>query len=410
MNEQIKALIERNAKELAQYRSDLEAAEKQYSGVLPADVRETFQKRELELDNLKETIDLKIRQDDRESRSKQSLPSNTSVTEIVPAGAEGSEQEKKNKALMMDLRSFLQTNVPSQELRALSQGVKTEGGYLVTPIEFLNELLKDIDKKTYVRELVRTFQISGTASLGVPVLDADPADAEWTTELATGSLDTAMSFGKRELAPNPAAKRVKVSKSLIRNAFMSVDAIVRERLAYKFAITLEKAFLTGNGASKPLGVMTASNNGIPTSRDVSTGNQATAVTVDGLINAIESLEDAYQINASWIYHRDTVAMIRKLKDGNGQYLLQPRISDSVPETILGKPYRRSEFMPNTFTTGQYVGIIGDFQYYWLVESMQMQIQVLLELYAEANQNGYIGRMEGDGMPVLGKAFARVKLG
>ena len=69
----------------------------------------------------------------------------------------------------------------------------------------------------------------------------------------------------------------------------------------------------------------------------------------------------------------------------------------------------SEYAPNTFTTGLYVGIIGDFSRYWIVDSLQLQFQRLVELYAATNQVGCIGRAETDAVPVLAEAFARVKL-
>ena len=77
--------------------------------------------------------------------------------------------------------------------------------------------------------------------------------------------------------------------------------------------------------------------------------------------------------------------------------------------LIGQPIFMSEYVPNTFTTGQYVGLIGDLSYYWIADALDMQIQALFELYAESNQVGYIARMETDGMPVLAEAFARVKL-
>ena len=66
-----------------------------------------------------------------------------------------------------------------------------------------------------------------------------------------------------------------------------------QRLGYKFAITHEKNFLTGTGQNQPLGVFTASNYGISTSRDVATGNSATAIAMNGLINAKCALKAAY---------------------------------------------------------------------------------------------------------------------
>jgi HK97 family phage major capsid protein len=69
----------------------------------------------------------------------------------------------------------------------------------------------------------------------------------------------------------------------------------------------------------------------------------------------------------------------------------------------------SEWAPNTFTTGQCVGLLGDFSHYWIADALSMQIQRLNELYAETNQVGFIGRLETDGAPVLEEAFVRVKL-
>jgi HK97 family phage major capsid protein len=69
----------------------------------------------------------------------------------------------------------------------------------------------------------------------------------------------------------------------------------------------------------------------------------------------------------------------------------------------------SEFAPNTFTTGQYVGILGDFSYYWVATSLNLTVQRLVELYAANGQDGFLGRHAVDGMPIFGEAFARVTL-
>ena len=101
--------------------------------------------------------------------------------------------------------------------------------------------------------------------------------------------------------------------------------------------------------------------------------------------------------------------ITQLKDGDGQYLWRPSVREGEPDTILGHPIMISEFAPNTFTTGLYVGLFADWSFYWIVDSLNFQIQRLVELYAEADQVGFIGRYEGDGAPVLEEAFVRIKL-
>ena len=297
----------------------------------------------------------------------------------------------------------------ADDVRALQADSDPAGGYLYAPMQFVDRLIKAVDDAVFIRQWATVLPVTSGDSLGIPTLDADPADASWTSELGTGDEDLTMSFGKRELRPNPLAKRIKVSRTLVRKA-PSAEALVRDRMAYKFGITWEKAAMTGSGAAQPLGVFTASANGISTARDVATGNTTTAMTFDGLISAKYSVKATYWPLSKWLFHRDGMAQVAKLKDGDGQYLWRESTRAGEPDRLLGQPAYISEYAPNTFTSGLYVGIFGDFSNYWIADSMDFTIQTLLELYAEANQIGYIARLESDGMPVLAEAFARVTLG
>lgn len=296
----------------------------------------------------------------------------------------------------------------SEEFRAMQADSDEGGGYLVAAQQFVLDLLKNVDDEVVIRQHATVHQLRTARSLGVPSLDQDADDAEWTAELRTGG-EAELGLGKRELRPHPLAKRARVSNTLLRLSQLGPESIVRARLAYRFGVTQEKAYMTGDGNQKPLGVFVASKDGITTNRDVSEDNKATSVTADGLINTKYALKAAYHGRARWMFHRLVLRDIRKLKDNNGQYLWQPGITGGAPDRILEVPYTLSEFAPHTMTTGQYVGILGDFSYYWIAEALDMQIQRLVELYAETNQTGFIGRYEGDGMPVLEEAFVRVKL-
>lgn len=298
-----------------------------------------------------------------------------------------------------------------EQARALVMGSDPEGGFLVAPQQFVTQLIQNVDDQVDIRRLATVQQITQAESLGVPTLDTDLADAEWTSEIATGSQDDGLRFGKRELRPNPLAKRVLVGRTLMRRATISPEQIVRERMAYKFAVSSEKAYMTGDGNKKPLGVFTASADGIPTSRDVLTGS-ATGFTGDGLIDAKFALKSAYWKKAQWLFHRDAIKAIRKLRDdtggaGLGNYLWAAGLG-GAPDTILELPYMINEFVPNTMTAGQYVGLLGDFSYYWIADALTLEVQRLVELYAETNRIGFIGRLETDGMPVKPEAFIRLK--
>jgi len=316
--------------------------------------------------------------------------------------------EEYRKSFEKFLRSGINT-LTEKEVRAMQADDPEGGGYLVAPQLFVSEMLKAVDNTVFVRGLARKFSLAKAASLGVPKLDTDFSGADWVSELATGDED-ALDYGKRELRPHALSKLVKVSNTLIRLSTESIEAMVRERLSYRFSVTLENAYLNGDGLQKPLGVFTADADGINTDRDVSTGNTDSSIKADGLIEAKYTLKTPYLRNARWVFHRDAVKQIRKLKDGAGQYLWQPGITADMLDEILGIPIIVSEYAPSTFTTGKYVGILGDFSYYWIADALDMQVQRLVELYATTNQVGYIARFETDGMPVLSEAFVRVTLG
>lgn len=328
-----------------------------------------------------------------------------------PAG-EGDEDEQR----MRLFRDYVANGrLDYERARALNMGVDMEGGHLVAPQQFVADLLQEVDDMVDIRRLANVTQLTEGESLGRPALDTDLNDADWTSEIETGSQDDALRFGKRELRPHPLAKRVLASRTLLRRATLDPEAIVRSRLAYKFGVTEEKAYMTGDGNQKPLGVFTASSQGISTARDASVSTDGNSLVntsggnaADNLIDAKYILKPQYWRRARWLFHRFAVRGIRKLKDANDQYVWQPGLAGSRPDTILDIPYTVNEFVPSSFANNAYFGMLADFSFYWIADSLQLDLQRLVELYAESNQVGFIGRAETDGMPTLEEAFVRLK--
>jgi len=304
---------------------------------------------------------------------------------------------------------YLRIGDPSNEARALQKDNDAEGGYLSAPMKFNAELIQAVDNEVFMRGLATMLPPIGNAdSIGTPSLNTDAGDPTWTSELGVGSEDTSIRFGMRELKPHPLARYVKISKRLVSRSDMDTEGIVRGRMAYKIGTVMENAYLNGSGSNQPLGVMTASSNGISTSRDISAGNTETSITFDGLITAKMALKPQYRSKATWLFHTDVLLQLMKLKDGDGQYIWRPSVLAGEPDTILARPVLESTYMPHALTTGTYNGILGDFSKYWIVDALTLTVQVLTELYAMTNQNAYLFRIESDGMPVLEEAFARVK--
>jgi len=308
-----------------------------------------------------------------------------------------------------ETRNMLQRGIDQGEVRALQADLDVAGGFLYPSEQFVARLIQEKDNILFIRQRANIITITGSDAIGVPELENDPADADWTAEIKTGTEDSSMNFGKRQMRTHPLAKRIKVAKKLVRLAAIGIEGLIRERLAYKLALSEEKAFLVGTGSSQPLGIFTASNSGITTARDVSTGNTTTAIKADNLRECKYTLKAQYRRNARWCFHKDAIKRISKLKDGEGNYLWRQGLREGDPDTLLGYPIDESEYAPNTFTTGKYVGALGDWSQYWIIESLGMTVQVLTELYAESNQNGYIARAEIDGAPIDELAWVRVTL-
>lgn len=294
------------------------------------------------------------------------------------------------------------------ETRALQTDLDIAGGYLTMQEQFVSELLKDVDDEVYIRQLARKFLTSAN-SIGVPRRTSKLASAVWGSELGAPTADTALKFGKRALTPHYMTASILVSNDLMRSSVMDPEAMVREEIARDTGELEERAFLTGTGSQQPLGVFTASADGISTARDVSTGNTSSAITFDGLISAVYALKQAYRKTAAWMFHRNAMAAVRKLKDSQNQYLWQPSTQAGQPDRLLNMPVTESEWVPSTFTTGLYVGILADWTKYWIVDSLALDIKRLDELNARTNQVEFIARRKVDGAPTIEEAFVRVTL-
>lgn len=310
-------------------------------------------------------------------------------------------------------QQFLKYLKTGREQLGLQVSKDTKGGFLA-PTTWVSELIKTVDDMVWMRQLCRVLPPLGdSVSLGVPTRDSRLTSAEWTAEIPASDIaeDDSLTFGKRELMPHLLMKMVKAGNKLLRSSSISADSFIRDELSYCYSTTLENVYCTGTGQQQPLGIFVASDDGVPTSRDVLAAT-TTNFTADNIIDLLYNLKPQYQQNATGLFHRDTVKRIRKLKSGDGDYLWQPGL-DGTPSTIMGRPYVQSEFAPgedDDYTAGQYIGMFADFYAgYWIVDSLQLEVQVLAELFSLRNQTGYVGRLETDGAPVLPEAFSRLKL-
>jgi len=118
-----------------------------------------------------------------------------------------------------------------------------KGGYLA-PTTTVARLIKFLDDNLFFRQIATVLPPLGSAvSLGVPTLDTDPNDADWTPEVPASDItdDDAMTFGKRELMPHLLTKLVKISRKLLRSAVIDAENLVTDRIGYKMRVTAARS-------------------------------------------------------------------------------------------------------------------------------------------------------------------------
>lgn len=304
-----------------------------------------------------------------------------------------------------EFRSFCR----GERRATMTAGSLTEGGAMVVPMQLSAQFINDLAESVFIRGLADIEPVTDAGSLGIASLETLPDDAEWTSEVTADdqSEDDSMGFGRRQLVPHDLRKYVTVSQRLIMTSTRA-EQIAMDALAIVNAHTEEKAFLTGHGTQKPLGVFSASADGIPTSRDINSGSAST-LTGDGLLAMTHGLKARHRRNSQWIMARPVIEVARKLKDNDGQYLWRRGLETTDPDTLLGRPVNESEFAPSTITGGAYVSVLGDFKYYKIAELARMTVQRLTEVEAKKGKVGFLSYRLVDGQPILPGAFVRQKI-
>lgn len=179
----------------------------------------------------------------------------------------------------------------------------------------------------------------------------------------------------------------KISRSLINNTDFDIVGFVEAKMAQAIALFIEGELLHGTD-DKIEGLK-----GITADMTVTT-ESASAVTVDEFMDTQDKVIDNYQGNAYWIMNRETRNAIRKLKDKEGQYLLNKDLTAKWGYTLLGKDVYTSDAM-DKIGAGKTVAFYGDYSGLAVKVSEEANMQVLNERYAEEHLLGILAFLEMD---------------
>ena len=290
-------------------------------------------------------------------------------------------------------------SVSHEVLNALQVGTDSEGGYLV-PDEYERTLIEALEDQNIFRQLAHVIHTS-SGDRKIPVV-ASKGTASWIDEEAQYP-ESDDAFGQVSIGAYKLATMIKISEELLNDSVFDMPAYIAKEFARRIGAAEEEAFFTGNGTGKPLGILAATGG-------AETGVTAAAadkITMDEVIDLFYSLRAPYRRNAVFIMNDATVKALRKLKDGQGQYLWQPSITAGTPDTILNRPVHTSGFMP-TLATGNKTILFGDLGYYWVADREGRSFKRLNELYAPTGQVGFLASQRVDGKLILPEAVKVLK--
>lgn len=282
---------------------------------------------------------------------------------------------------------------------ALNIGEDTEGGYTV-PDEFERRLIQALEENNIFRQMATVIKTS-SGDRKIPIVTSK-GDAVWMDEEEQYTLsdDT---FGQASLSAFKLGTAIKISEELLGDSVFDLPSYIAREFARRIGAKEEEAFFIGNGTGKPTGIFNATGG----AQDGAT-TAGVSITFDDVMELFYSLRSPYRKKAVWVLNDSTVKALRKLKDGNGNYIWQPSVSAGVPDTILNRPYKTSSYVPE-IGAGKKCMAFGDFSYYWIADRSGRTFKRLNELFAMTGQVGFLAMERLDGKLILPEAIKTLKV-
>ena len=364
-------------------------------GVLSAEDDASYAKMEKDFDAL--TNEIKRMERKEALEAEMNKPIGTPITEKPMKTSD--DEEKTGRASKVYNKSFWnamrQKNIRPEIANALQEGTDSEGGYLV-PDEFEHTLIEALESENIFRTLAHVIQ-TASGDRKIPVV-ASKGTASWVDEegAITESDDA---FSQVSIGAYKLGTLIKVSNELLNDSVFNLEQYISKEFARRIGNKEEDAFFNGDGSGKPVGIFHSTGG----AQVGVTAASTSAITADEIIDLFYSLGAPYRKNAVWVVNDATVKAIRKLKDGNGNYLWQPALTSGTPDTLLGRPVKTSAYVP-TIASGAKVIAFGDFGYYWIADRQGRVFKKLSELYAATDQTGFVATQRVDGKLILPEAI------
>jgi HK97 family phage major capsid protein len=299
-------------------------------------------------------------------------------------------QKTEERAEEVEERAFLnyikhECGVPV-ELRTGEQNFTVANNGALLPTTIVNRIISTVKEMCPIFAKATMFAVKGT--LKVPVYGLSNTTHDITVGYQTEFTDItadAGAFTSVDLSGYLAGALTLIGKSVINNSEIDIVSFITNEMSKKIALFLEQELLNGT-SQKASGALATAN--------TLNAESTSAITADKLIELQAQVPTAYQGNSCWTMAPATFTAIRKLKYGDGKYLIQDSFTGATPFTLLGKPVYLSDNMPAIESAAKAV-LYGDYSGLAVNMRQNIEMQVLNEKYATQHAVGLVSWFEFD---------------
>lgn len=307
------------------------------------------------------------------------------------------------KAWDVEDRSRLPEEGPAQKA-ALAESSGTTGGYTV-PVEFMMRLMQLVIQQSVIRPRAQVFPMAAR-ELRIPTLDVTTPQAAGVTAFLAGLQAQWAEEAASRPEFEPAFKDVALiahmltgftlaSNEILADNAVALDALLARLFTQAISWFSDYAFLQGNGAGKPVGIL-----GAPVTISVTRTTSNKFLLAD-VANMYAKLLTTSMGSACWVMSQSVIPQLIQLADAANRVVWIPNIqspsggiAQTPPTTLLGLPIIFTEKLPPLGSSGDVMLI--DASYYLIGDRMQIEIASSIH-YAFRNYQTawrFVSRVDG----------------
>lgn len=342
-------------------------------------ISENMTKVEDKIEEIKTVLDrANTKFDSPEAAKAEAQQLSKKAAEMLFRGQKGGQlAEERKQAYLAEMKEYMGEN--SREYKALVTFSDPDGGFFVRP-ESANEIIRHTVESSPIRELatVRTIR---TQAFEQPYNDRSTRPG--VSKIQEGGSWSETQTAKLQMLRIPVHKMnayPEISVEMIEDGGIDVEQWHQQEVSEEFGLTEADWFVNGDGADEARGFLTyTAGDGFDRVQQLASGSSG-SFDGDDLIDLQNLLFERYQSNATWLMKRSVFGTLRKLKDGDGRYLLSQMggLLNTQPRELLDRPVRLADDMPAAGANSLSIAY-GDFRQGYMVVD-RVGIRVVRDIY------------------------------